>query len=456
VAAVVLALGALGLRPVPALGAPADPTTTAAVTTTSPPAPTTTAGPATTTTLPGATTTAPGGSTTTTSTVPGEIAPPGTVDQSKIDQLSQLNDQYEDASADEIDLFHRYLAVQQQATDLAKQVGDLNTSLATAQGALTTAEATLAGAQQHQADTDARRRDAGTQLDRERARLRAQAVAAYMGGNGDDGTSGIDAVLHAGTLDDAGKTLVYASAVVDDERATVARVSDLHDEVDRLSQTAADDARAAAATRDDVARQEAAVADQRNQAVDLQQQVEAQNATQQQLLAEVSAKRAEVTAQIAENNRVSDGISSTLAGLEKGETLPLQLAGIFLSPIPDPKFNSPFGARVDPILGTVSVHEGVDIAGTTGTPIRAPADGVVVIAGEVSGYGNCTVIDHGNGLGTLYGHQSQFAVKVGDRVTRGQIIGYVGSTGHSTGPHLHWEVREFGQPTDPVPFIGPG
>ena len=130
--------------------------------------------------------------------------------------------------------------------------------------------------------------------------------------------------------------------------------------------------------------------------------------------------------------------------------------GIFLSPIPDPKFNSPFGPRVDPVFGTAAMHNGVDINGVMGTPIRAAADGTVVIAGPLGGYGNCTVIDHGSGLGTLYGHQSSIAVTVGQVVKRGDVIGYVGSTGKSTGPHLHWEVRRFGQPIDPVPFIGPG
>jgi len=100
------------------------------------------------------------------------------------------------------------------------------------------------------------------------------------------------------------------------------------------------------------------------------------------------------------------------------------------------------------------MHNGVDMNGSMGTPIRASADGVVVLAGPQGGYGNCTVIDHGSGIGTLYGHQSAFAVLPGDIVKRGQVIGYVGSTGHSTGAHLHFEVREFGQPVNPVPFLG--
>ena len=88
-----------------------------------------------------------------------------------------------------------------------------------------------------------------------------------------------------------------------------------------------------------------------------------------------------------------------------------------------------------------------------GTPIHAAADGVVVWAGPRGGYGNCTIIDHGNSLATLYGHQSVIGVTVGQHVTRNQVIGKVGSTGMSTGPHLHFEVRVNGVPVDPLQYL---
>jgi len=108
---------------------------------------------------------------------------------------------------------------------------------------------------------------------------------------------------------------------------------------------------------------------------------------------------------------------------------------------------SPFGMRWG------RMHEGIDIAAAYGTAIRAAAGGTVIYAGWLGGYGNLVVIDHGNGLATAYAHQSSLAVSNGQGVSQGQTIGYVGSTGHSTGPHLHFEVRVNGVPVDPLGYL---
>jgi murein DD-endopeptidase MepM/ murein hydrolase activator NlpD len=100
------------------------------------------------------------------------------------------------------------------------------------------------------------------------------------------------------------------------------------------------------------------------------------------------------------------------------------------------------------------MHPGIDLAGATGTPIYATADGVITTAGYNSGgYGNLIKIDHGRGIETRYGHLSAILAKSGQRVTRGQLIGKMGSTGRSTGSHLHYEVRIDGRPVNPVPFM---
>lgn len=123
--------------------------------------------------------------------------------------------------------------------------------------------------------------------------------------------------------------------------------------------------------------------------------------------------------------------------------------GNLASPI-DGRITSGFGYRMHPILKARKMHTGVDIAASTGTPIHAAAGGVVVFSGRWGGYGNCIIIDHGGGLATLYGHCSRLAAGQGQRVNQGETVAYVGSTGLSTGPHLHFEVRRNGTPVEPM------
>lgn len=112
-----------------------------------------------------------------------------------------------------------------------------------------------------------------------------------------------------------------------------------------------------------------------------------------------------------------------------------------------------FGPRIHPFTGKRSFHYGQDIATQSGNRIVAPANGVVLVAERRNFYGNMIIIDHNFGYTTRYGHLSAFNVKEGDRVTRGQVIGFVGSTGRSTGPHLHYEVRFMGKALNPMNFI---
>jgi murein DD-endopeptidase MepM/ murein hydrolase activator NlpD len=114
---------------------------------------------------------------------------------------------------------------------------------------------------------------------------------------------------------------------------------------------------------------------------------------------------------------------------------------------------SPFGYRIHPILGYRKMHTGIDIAAAYGVTLRSSAAGTVIYASWMGGYGNVIIVDHGDGLSTLYAHQSRLAVGNGARVSRGQTIGYVGSTGFSTGPHLHYEVRVNGNPVDPMRYL---
>jgi murein DD-endopeptidase MepM/ murein hydrolase activator NlpD len=120
------------------------------------------------------------------------------------------------------------------------------------------------------------------------------------------------------------------------------------------------------------------------------------------------------------------------------------------------EFTSGFGVRSDPFLGRPAMHTGLDFRAATGDPARVTANGKVVSAGWAGGYGRMVEVDHGNGLSTRYGHLSEINVKVGEIVKIGQVIGLVGSTGRSTGPHLHYETRIDGEAVDPQKFLRAG
>ncbi len=130
-----------------------------------------------------------------------------------------------------------------------------------------------------------------------------------------------------------------------------------------------------------------------------------------------------------------------------------------MQPVEHVTFTSTFGVRTDPFRGIAAMHPGVDIPGAIGTPIYATADGVVSRADPTQksgGYGNMVEIDHGRGIATRYGHMSRILVEANTRVHRGQIIGLMGSTGRSTGSHLHYEVRVDGRAVNPMPFLQTG
>lgn len=122
-------------------------------------------------------------------------------------------------------------------------------------------------------------------------------------------------------------------------------------------------------------------------------------------------------------------------------------------PLQDARLTSQFGMRTHPVLGGRREHHGIDLAAPTGTPVYATADGTVSMAQYYGAYGNYVQIEHGGEMQTRYAHLSRLSVPNGVRVTKGQLIGYVGSTGRSTGPHLHYEVRIAGRAVNPLPYM---
>ncbi|HVT98684.1 MAG TPA: M23 family metallopeptidase [Acidobacteriaceae bacterium] len=151
---------------------------------------------------------------------------------------------------------------------------------------------------------------------------------------------------------------------------------------------------------------------------------------------------------------LSGGLRTFSAGMASNVPADwVNLAGApSLWPIIGP-ITSSFGERQDPFNGEGAFHSGVDISGTFGEPVRATADGIVEVASMASGYGREILVKHSNGIETLYGHLSGFAVTAGSEVRRGQVIGYVGMSGRTTGPHLHYEVRIHNTPVNPYRYL---
>ncbi|MFD1958453.1 peptidoglycan DD-metalloendopeptidase family protein [Novosphingobium panipatense] len=137
-----------------------------------------------------------------------------------------------------------------------------------------------------------------------------------------------------------------------------------------------------------------------------------------------------------------------MSALENGLTLVPQVSPAHVAYV-----SSSFGYRSDPFTGGAAFHAGLDFPGPMGSPIYAAAKGRVTFAGQKHGYGNCIEVTHGNGLMTRYGHLSGFRTRVGQEVEAGALIGAMGSTGRSTGPHLHFEVRVNDRPVNPRPFL---
>lgn len=148
---------------------------------------------------------------------------------------------------------------------------------------------------------------------------------------------------------------------------------------------------------------------------------------------------------------LANDVVSKLAGADI-DCEPLA-TGSWTLPVANYSLTSGFGTRVHPITGEIRLHAGIDLAAPTGTPVRSVADGIVQSAGSSSGYGNLVTIRHATGIESYYGHLSRIDVRPGSIVSAGELIGAVGSTGNSTGPHLHLEIRHNGAPTDPEPFL---
>jgi murein DD-endopeptidase MepM/ murein hydrolase activator NlpD len=362
-----------------------------------------------------------------------------------------LKNQVDDVSADEANLLDQLDASKARLNDLNDKVAALDQERAPVQAALQGAQGRLDDVGGRQLVAEAQLADTEGQLADARQRMVERAVAAYTGES--SSARYADLLLRIRSIRDLSAAATYVQSALEDDRAIVKKFERLKSQVGSLRDSLDSDRNQARLQRDVVASKEQDLTSRRQAQDELRQEAIAEVAKQNDVLGQLQARKAEFQGQIAALQRQSDSLAASLQGRQSGQALVPSGHGVLAVPIPGAPITSGFGPRVHPIYGDVRMHTGIDFGASAGTPIRAAADGVVVSAGPLGGYGNATVIDHGNGLATLYGHQSSIAVSPGQRVSRGQVIGYVGCTGLCTGPHLHFEVRVRGTPVDPMPYL---
>lgn len=366
-------------------------------------------------------------------------------------QLRTLREQVSEASAEEAELLDRLDQVQAERQQLDRRVAGLDRQLAVVSVQADDAEARLEEMQGDFVRTQTQLALAAERLAVERGVLTARAVNAYMGGR--PAPTPTEVMLKARSLREVAAAIGYEDAVVHAQSRAVRTVAVGRDATARLGEVLEVKKDAAKAQRDLVIARRSDLESLRSEQDAVRQDVRAKEIQQQALAGEAQARLAEFEAQIAALRVESGTITAFLRGLQVGQTPPIGGRGILVSPVPGARVTSEFGPRRHPVLGTDRMHDGTDFGAVSGTPIRAAAAGKVVFAGARGGYGNTIIIDHGNSLATLYAHQSALYVADGNSVTAGQVIGAVGSSGLSTGPHLHFESRVAGVPVNPLPYL---
>ena len=365
--------------------------------------------------------------------------------QSVRKRIESLNSEIDAATSNRGSLAREIKATQERMDEVLDSLGAIRLELLTVTGDLVNKERSLRDVRtdlhaQYQSLALTR-----TELGTARDDAVHYAVETYMGAG-----FGVPAVAFSAKVwTDIAVGLVYLDQVTADGTDTVERFETLLvDEQDATDAVAASETDLSADLAElEVAEVRIAVLQAEMQTTSEALQDEYEN--QRALLAKYDAQIEEFEVEIASLEKEQASIRKLIAQQTKAAgTTP----GMLARPVPG-GISSGFGPRIHPIHGYSLMHSGVDMNGGMGQPIVAGEAGTVIFAAVKGGYGNTLMIDHGGGMVTLYAHQSKFAVSAGQSVSRGQVIGYVGSTGVSTGPHLHFEVRIGGNPVNPAKYL---
>jgi murein DD-endopeptidase MepM/ murein hydrolase activator NlpD len=355
---------------------------------------------------------------------------------------TSLDERIAQARARESALTNQIGSLTTQIRDLEQQAGDVSTRLGSLERDLALHQRRLDGINQLLRLQGEQLRFLKTQYRTATSRLSDRLVQIYEDGQ----PSTVEIVLGARTLNDALDRLDYANSIANQDAQIVSEVAKGRTRVRAARARTGTLRRSVAASTRVVAYRTEQVRALRDQLLSRRRSLAGTRANSQQALEQTKANEREWVDEANALRAASASVSSTITSQSSAPTSTPPSSSGLIWPVSGP-ITSPFGMRWG------SLHPGIDIGVGMGTPIHAAASGRVIVAAYSGGYGNLIVIDHGNGLATAYAHQSSMAAGVGEQVAQGQVIGYVGSTGFSTGPHLHFEVRVNGSPVDPMGYL---
>ncbi len=368
-------------------------------------------------------------------------------------QLDQVASSIEAAEGERSTLATAVVATRDRVDLLLGSVAQVTAELGTARQAvrdqairIAVVQETLVRLRHDLATTRAELKD--TEADAE-----AWARQLYMTGGSDQAL----VVLATNDLNELGIGMAYLSVVSRETDRTLLDLEALRRQEQRQIGAAANQQQILEQEQALLVEEEARVSGLLAEQIANQRAAEVELANERSLLTTVEEEIAHFEGELAalevEQDRVRDAIRAEAAkAATAGTEQPEVASSGWVRPVPG-AVTSGFGPRLHPILGYYRMHTGWDMSAGTGTPIASATAGTVILAGWFGGYGNTVVVDHGGGLTTLYAHQSSLAVSYGAAVGAGDVVGYAGSTGLSTGPHLHFEVRVNGNPVDPAGYL---
>lgn len=357
-------------------------------------------------------------------------------------QLNSVQSQMDSQSANKAEAESRITSFSEQ---LRLVVNELNAAVAELRGI----EAERVRTEEKIVQVEKELKQAQARLDSRMVVLRTRVKDIYINGR----LSYLDVILGAKNFNDFANRVELLKRIIDADLDLINSIKAERSIIENNKAVLEQEHQRILALQKEAEAKKAEIEKKRDERKVLLQKAETDRATAMEAYAELQASSNEIKRQLQEREaaRKAAAAAAAASGGGGGDNY-VKGTGQFSYPVNGP-ITSGFGYRTHPIFGRVIAHAGVDFGVDEGTVVHAADSGTVVEADWIGGYGYAVIIDHGNGFSTLYGHNSQLIVSAGQTVTRGQPIAYSGSTGNSTGPHVHFEIRVNGEPVDPMGYL---